>query len=234
MDDVSLHATSNLILAGLEPAELERLGSHLTYHNMALGEKIFESDETIEFLFFPNNSMVSIVGRTQQGHSAEIGVIGKEGVVGIDLLLGAPRTINHSMIQLANGGFRLPAAEALREFKLGGAFQAASLAFVHRLMIQVSQTAVCNALHMLEERLARWLLMCHERSRDDTLHLTQHFLSLMVGTTRASVTLAAITLQDLGYIEYSRGAITILDKPALIEFSCDCYRVVSRMNAENN
>jgi len=234
MDDVSIATTSNVILAGLDPGERERLRPHLTYHDMKLGEKIFDPDETIDFLFFPNHSMASVVGRTSQGNSAEIGVIGREGVVGVDLLLGAETVINPMMIQMANGGFRLPAAEALREFKLGGAFQAAILAFVHRLMIQVSQTAVCNALHMLEERLARWLLMCRDRSRNDTLHLTQQFLSLMVGTTRASVTLAAIALQDLGYIKYSRGTITILDKPALIEFSCDCYKVVSGLNAKND
>ena len=234
MDDVSLQTTSNWILAGLEPGEKERLGKHLTYHDMKLGEKLFDPDDPIDFLFFPNHSMASVVGRTPQGSSAEIGVIGREGVVGVDLLLGATRMINPSMIQMANGGFRLPAAEAVREFKLGGAFQAALLGFVHRLMIQVSQTAVCNALHTLEERLARWLLMCHDRSRDDTLHLTQHFLSLMVGTTRASVTLAAITLQDLGYIRYSRGSITIVDRPALIEFACDCYKVVSQVQPDNN
>lgn len=234
MDDVSLHTTSNLILLSLEPAEIERLSKHLTYRNMKLGDKLFDPDETIDFLFFPNHSMVSVVGRTEQGHSAEIGVIGKEGFLGADLLLGAKRMVNSSMIQIANGGFYLPAAEALREFKLGGAFQASTLAFVHRLMIQVSQTAVCNALHMLEERLARWLLMCHDRSRDDKMHLTQQFLSLMVGTTRASVTLAAITLQDLEYIKYSRGTITILDRPAIIDFACDCYKIVSEINPGSN
>ncbi len=174
--------------------------------------------------------MASVVGRTRQGQSAEIGVIGKEGVVGVDLVLGSSVMVNHVMVQLANGGFRLPAAEALREFKLAGSFQAELLHFAHRLMIQISQTAVCNALHGLEERLARWLLMCRDRSKDDTLNLTQEFLSFMVGTTRASVTLAAITIQDLGYIAYKRGSITIVDRAALIDFACDCYRVVRTIN----
>ena len=233
MNDVSIATTNNVILAGLEPDERQRLDKHLTYHHMKLGEKLFDPDESIDFLFFPDHSMASVVGRTRQGQSAEIGIIGKEGVVGVDLLLGATTITNAIMIQLANGGFRLPAAEALREFKLGGPFQAAILKFVHRLMIQVSQTAVCNALHGLEERLARWLLMCRDRSRDDTLHLTQEFLSFMVGTTRASVTLAAITLQELGYITYKRGSITIIDRQSLMEFACDCYQV-QRVNAENN
>jgi CRP-like cAMP-binding protein len=233
MNDVSLGTASNMILAGLEPAERQRLEPHLTYHHMSLGEKLFDPGEPIDFLFFPDHSMASVVGRTRQGQSAEIGVIGKEGVVGVDLLLGATKITNPIMIQMANGGFRLPAAEALREFKLGGSFQAAILSFTHRLMIQVSQTAVCNALHGLEERLARWLLMCRDRSRDDTLNLTQEFLSFMVGTTRASVTLAAITLQELGYITYKRGSITVLDRQSLIEFACDCYRV-QRVNSENN
>jgi CRP-like cAMP-binding protein len=231
MNDISLGETSNAILAGLAPDERERLAEHFTYRHMKLGESLFEPDAPIEQLFFPDHSMASVVGRTRQGQSAEIGVIGREGVVGVDLLLGAATATNPIMIQMANGGFHLPADEAIREFKLGGPFQAAILKFTHRLMIQVSQTAVCNALHGLEERLARWLLMCRDRSRDDNLHLTQEFLSFMVGTTRASVTLSAITLQDLGYIAYKRGSITIMDRTGLMEFACDCYRVQRSLNA---
>jgi CRP-like cAMP-binding protein len=234
VNDVSVDTTNNAILSGLEAGEKERLAAHLTYHNTTLGENLFLPNSTIDYLFFPNNSMISIVGNTRQGRSAEIGVIGKEGVVGVDLLLGAPTMINHVMIQLANGGYRLPAAEALREFKLCGSFHDSILMFVHRLMIQVSQTAVCNALHGLEERLAKWLLMCHDRANGDKLHLTQEFLSFMVGTTRASVTLSAITLQDLGYITYRRGSIEIIDRPSLVDFACDCYKVVRTTNAETN
>jgi len=234
MKDVTTGGTSNVLLNGLNEEERERLSPHLTYHQTTLGETLYQPNATIDYLFFPNNSMASVLGHTKQGSSAEIGIIGKEGVVGADLLLGADRMVNHVIVQLSDGGFRLPAAEAIREFSRCGPFHANVLHFVYRLMIQISQTAVCNALHGLEERLARWLLMSHDRSSDDTLHMTQEFLSFMVGTTRASVTLAAITLQDLGYISYKRGAITIVDRPSLIDFSCDCYRVVNSIIMPKN
>lgn len=226
MIDDRLSSTNNLILSGLDAGERERIAPHLVYHTVELGDHLFHSGDQIDYLFFPDHSMVSVVGRTPQGQSAEIGIIGKEGVAGIDLLLGIPTAPNDMVIQLADGGYHLLAAEALREFRLGGPFQTALLHFTQRLITQIGQTAVCNAIHAVEERLGRWLLMCRDRSKGDTFYLTQEFLSFMVGTTRASVTLAAITLQDLGLITYKRGSITISDRPGLIDFACDCYRIV--------
>jgi CRP-like cAMP-binding protein len=221
--DVKVH---NQILSALGAEEMERLKPHLRYSTVSNGEMLYRANEPIEFLYFPNYSMVSVVGSTAQGSSAEIGVIGYEGVAGVDALLGAGTAINNTMIQLPNGGYRLATGEGLREFHLGGSFQRHVLLFLHKLLTQVSQTAVCNRLHGLEERLARWLLMCSDRTQDDTLRLTQEFLALMVGTTRASVTLAAIDLQDLGFITYSRGKIKILDPDGMLDFSCDCCKIV--------
>ena len=234
MHDVSIETTSNAILSALGPEERERLAPHLQHHDTQLGEVFFEPGDPIDYVYFPENSMLSIVGRTIRGGSAEIGVIGREGVVGVNLLLGAPRAINAIMVQLTDGGFRLPAAEALKEFDRCGPFHKSTLKFVHYLMMQISQTAVCNVLHGLEERLAKWLLMCRDRSSGDTLHLTQEFLSLMLGSTRASVTLAAISLQDLGYISYKRGAIKVVDRQGMIDFACDCYKVVQIGIAQND
>lgn len=222
----TFETANNTILASLAPDERDRLRPHLAYKEVKLGEPIFGSGDTIEHVYFPNDSIASVIGTTRQGGTAEIGLIGREGIVGLDVLLGVRTIRNPVIIQLADGIFRLPADEALREFKRAGAFHDAVLKFTHSLLTQVSQTAVCNTLHRLDERLAKWLLMCRDRSPGDELRLTQEFLALMVGTTRSSVTIAAITLQDLGYIKYSRGVIRVIDRPALIDFACDCYRVV--------
>lgn len=222
----TLETANNTILASLAPDERDRLRPHIEFTRSKLGETIFNTGERIDYLYFPNNSIASVIGTTRQGGTAEIGLIGREGIVGLDLLLGARTIRNPVIIQLADGIFRLPADEALREFKRAGAFQDAVLKFTHSLLTQVSQTAVCNTLHRLDERLAKWLLMCRDRAPSDELRLTQEFLALMVGTTRSSVTIAAITLQDLGYIKYSRGLIRVIDRSALIDFACDCYRVV--------
>jgi CRP-like cAMP-binding protein len=171
--------------------------------------------------------MVSVIGSTADGQSTEIGVIGREGIVGIDLLLGARSAQNGHTVQIADGSLRMPAEAVMDEFRRGGAFQSSILSFVRKFLSQVSQTAVCNRLHPLEQRLARWLLMCADRSpTPESLMLTQEFLSIMAGATRTSVTLAAIALRSAGFINYSRGKITILDREGLEDFSCECYSVV--------
>lgn len=218
--------TENRILARLTPDESERLGPHLEYLSAPLGEMLLNAGDPIEHLFFPDGSMASVVGMTARGGSAEIGLIGREGVVGAEVLLGADRMANQVSIQMPDGGYRLPVEPAIREFERGGQFQCNVLRFFYRLLIQISQTAVCNALHSLEERVARWMLMCHDRSRDDKIRLTQEFLALMVGSTRPSVSLVAGALQDAGAINYSRGVIAITDRDELERFACDCYAVM--------
>lgn len=221
-------STRNQILARLTPDEERRLGPHLRYIDTELGELLLNAGDPIEYLFFPDGAMGSVVGVTARGGSAEIGLIGSEGVIGAEIFLGADRMANRVNIQMPDGGFKLPVDVALQEFEMGGPFQRNVLRYLYRMLVQVSQTAVCNALHGLEERLARWMLMCLDRSPDDKIRLTQEFLALMVGATRQSVSMVASTLQNAGVITYSRGVIRISDRAGLERFACDCYAVMRR------
>jgi CRP-like cAMP-binding protein len=170
--------------------------------------------------------MISVIAYTEGGQSAEVGLIGFEGVIGLDVLLGAEYATNEHVTQLAGAALVIPAAAAKKEFKQGNAFQDLVLRFTQRYIIQISQTALCNRMHSLEERLSRWILMSHDRSETDRLPLTHEFLSVMVGATRASVTRTAIAMQKHGYFAYSRGVITVLERKGLEAFTCDCYKAV--------
>jgi CRP-like cAMP-binding protein len=218
----------NHILSRLTPEEERRLGPHLKFIDTELGEMLLNAGDPIDNLFFPEGAMGSVVGVTAQGGSAEIGLIGWEGVIGAEIFLGADRMANRVNIQMPDGGYVLPADVALREFERGGPFQAGVLRFFYRFLTQISQTAVCNALHGLEQRLSRWLLMCLDRSPDDKIRLTQEFLSLMVGASRQSVSMVASMLQDAGVITYSRGVIRVVHRDGLERFACDCYAVMRR------
>jgi CRP-like cAMP-binding protein len=216
----------NRLLSRLETDEAERLRGHLTRKSFKLGDRMLRAGDPIEFMFFPETAMASAMGSTPHGEQAEIGVIGWEGAVGIARLFGAESLPHEVSIQMLGDGVLLPAAVAEREFARGGGFQRLLLRYYHELFIQVGQTAVCNVLHGMEQRLARWLMMCHDRSCDEKLRLTQEFLSMMVGVSRQSLSGAARLLQDLGYIKYSRGVIEIIDRDALERFACHCYQVV--------
>lgn len=170
--------------------------------------------------------MVSVVSNSAQGQTVEIGVIGREGMAGIDVLLGVDSTPNESMAQIPDGAFRVKTEIIRREFKRGGALHDLLLRYLHTLMMQISQSAACNRLHTIEERLARWLLMCQDCVELDDLALTQEFLGMMLGVRRAGVTGAALALQGDGYIDYKRGNITITDRQGLEEFGCECYGIV--------
>lgn len=217
----------NRILDALRPEERDRIERHLTKQDYALGDVVFRSEEKIDQLVFPIDCMGSVVGVTPTGMSAEIGLIGREGAIGSDVLIGGTESVNQVVIQIAGEVLVLPTAVAREEFARSGTFHDQILQCVYRLMVQVSQTAVCNRLHNLEQRLSRWLLMCHDRSDGDTIKMTQEFVAFMVGTNRTGVTKVASGLQERGLINYSRGAITILDKPALAEVACECYKVIA-------
>lgn len=221
-------ATRNLILNALPKAEYEHLLPHLEEVQLDLGQIIYRAEEPIEYVYFPNNSMISVIANTVSGQTAEVGVIGFEGIIGIDVFMGSNMTLNENIIQLADGALRIKTEIIQQEFKRAGVLHDQVLNFMRLLMIQISQTALCNRLHSAEERLARWLLLCHDRSASDDLHLTQEFLSIMLGANRATVTLSAITLQHIGYIKYVRGRIKIKDREGLEDFVCDCYHTVKR------
>ncbi len=172
--------------------------------------------------------MVSVVAMTADGQCVESGVIGREGMAGINVLMGVDSMPNENIIVLADGALRLSTATIRREFKRGGALQDLLLRFMHALMIQIGQTTLCNRLHSTDVRLSRWLLLCHDRSETNELKLTQEFLSIMLGSQRASVAMSAIALQSAGFIKYSRGNITITDREGLEDFTCACYQAVKQ------
>ena len=220
--------TKNFILNSLTEEEYQRLHPNLEPVQLALGDIIYRPDEPIKYVYFLDNSMISVVATTTDGQSAEVGVIGWEGMSGMDVLLGSDSTLNENIVQHSNSALRINTQAIREEFNRAGTLHNSLLSFTRLMMIQIGQTALCNRLHTIEERLARWLLLCRDRAETDKLQLTQEFLALMLGANRASVTLAAIALQSAGYIKYKRGHITITDGEGLEEFSCDCYKTVKR------
>jgi hypothetical protein len=167
--------------------------------------------------------MISVVAMSDAGQSAECGVIGWEGVGGFEALLGYPTALNRHLIQLGGDGHRGDVRVMQQHFAAGREFQKLILACVREKMVEMSQTALCNRVHVAEKRLAKWLLMCHDRSTSDEMRITQEFSALMLGTNRVSVTQAAQVLQERGLIRYSRGRLTILDRKDLEEYACECY-----------
>ena len=217
----------NRILAALPPEDYERLAPHLEPVALPFNQTIYRPHEPITHVYFPEDAMISIVATTAQGESVEVGVVGREGMTGSSALIGADSsTPNESMVQLANGGLRMRSEVVREEFRRGGALQDLLLRFMQAYTTQVGRSAACNRLHSVEERLARWLLMTHDRAASDELALTQDFLAMMLGCRRAGVTAAAITLQGDGMIRYGRGHITILDRAKLEDFTCECYGIV--------
>lgn len=225
---ISKQSIYNQLLKNLPNEEFERLLPDMEYISFELGQVLYQAEERIDYVYFPEHSMISIVANMVNGQSTEIGIIGYEGMTGLDVLMGANSTLNENMVQMQNGAFRVKTETIKKEFNHCGAFHDSVLIFARLFMLQVSQTAVCNRLHSVEERLARWLLMSRDRSATDDLHLTQEFIAIMLGTNRATVTISAIMLQDIGYIKYSRGHITITDREGLEDFTCDCYKIVRK------
>jgi CRP-like cAMP-binding protein len=216
--------TSNRILDALPSEEYERLD--LQQVNLTHGQNIYRIDDLIEQVIFPINAMISLVAQLSDGSSVEVGVIGYEGMAGLPTVLNDERALHEAMVQIPGVGMRASAQTIRDEFRRGGALQRLLLHGVQSLLLQLSQTAVCNSQHKLEQRLARWLLMSYDRCVCEELPLTQEFVSMMLGVRRAGVTQAALTLQTEGLIQYQRGHITIRDKEGLEAAACECYQVL--------
>ena len=214
-------------LLGALPEEVcARLRSDLEQLAFAPDEVIYEPDGWMEHVYFPTSAIVSLVYTMEDGATAEMGLIGSEGVVGIALFLGGDTTPNRAVVQVAGGVLRLKRQPLQEEFRRGGPFQLALLRYTQALLTQISQTAVCNRLHPIEQRLCRWLLMTRNRLPSDEILMTQEFIAYMLGVRREGVTLAAQHLQEAGLIRYHHGHITILDRKGLEAAACECYRVV--------
>jgi len=192
----------------------------------ALGDVVCEPGRRMDHIYFPTTAVVSTLYTTEDGATAEMGLAGNDGVVGVPLFLGADTTPNRAVAVVGGGAFKMTANALREEFALGGALQCLLLRYTQALITQISQTAVCNRLHAVEQRLCRWLLMCHDRVDTNTLQMTQEFISNMLGGRRETVTVAAGRLQDAGLIRYTRGHITILDRKGLEASVCECYSIV--------
>jgi CRP-like cAMP-binding protein len=228
MNDLAGSGEENHLLKGLPDDTIERLRPHLEWIDAPVEMKMYDPYEKITDIHFPINSLASIVATTASGQSTEIGVVGNEGAVGLDALMGVDRSPHKSMIQIAGPIYRIDATYVADEFKRGGIFQHRLLHFIQKLSVQVSQTTLCNRLHNIDDRLARWLLMCDDRIKGDGLQLTQEFIALMLGANRVTVTQSATKLQDTGCIKYGRGRIKVLDREGLERSACECYQVVRK------
>ncbi len=218
----------NHLLAALPAEDYARLLPALELIPMPLGWAICESGGQMTYLYFPTTSIVSLLYVMEDGASAEIAVTGNEGVIGISLFMGGDTTPSRAVVQSAGYGYRLKASVLKREFALGGALQLLALRFTQALITQMSQTAVCNRHHTVDQQLCRWLLMSMDRLPGNELSMTQELIANMLGVRREGVTEAAGKLQAKGLIHYSRGKITVLDRPKLEQRVCECYAVVKK------
>jgi len=218
----------NHLLAALPAEDYARLLPDLELLAMPLGSVIYESGSHLGFLYFPTTSIVSLLYVMESGASAEIAITGNEGLVGISLFMGGETTPSRAVVQSAGHGYRLKAGILKREFALGGQLQHLALRFTQALITQMAQTAVCNRHHAVDQQLCRWLLLSLDRLPGKELMMTQGLIANMLGVRREGVTEAAGKLQADGLIQYSRGHITVLDRPKLEKRVCECYAVVKR------
>jgi CRP-like cAMP-binding protein len=216
----------NKLLASLPQEDYERILPELRPVTFTLGEVVYESGARMGHIYFPTTAIVSLLYVTEGGSSAEMGVAGREGLVGVALFMGGGTTPNRAVVQSAGRAVRMRAQVLRGEFARGGAFQRLLLRYTQALLTQMSQTAVCNRLHAIEQQLCRRLLLSHDRLGSDELVMTQELIAGMLGVRREGVTAAAGRLQEDGLISYARGRIRILDRRGLEATVCECYKVV--------
>jgi len=222
----TVNTGKNRLLAALPSDEVERLLPNLQEISFSLGDVVYEFSGHLDYVYFPTTAIISLLYTMENGSTAEMGLTGNDGVVGIALFMGGGTMPNRAVVQSAGEAIRMKARELQAEFALGGDFQRLLLRYTQALITQISQTAVCNRLHSVEQQLCRWLLLSHDRLATDELVMTQELIADMLGVRREGVTVAAGHLQDIGAISYVRGRIQILDRQRLEDTACECYRVV--------
>jgi CRP-like cAMP-binding protein len=220
-------ALKNKLLGALPQTEFERVSAKLELVSLKLGEVLYESGDKLDYVYFPTTSIISLLYIMENGATAEIGVVGNDGVLGIALFMGGDNTPNRAVVQSAGHAVKMPARELKAEFTLGGVFHNLLLRYTQALITQISQTAVCNRLHPIEQQLSRWLLLSHDRLDSDELVMTHDLISNMLGVRREGVTVAAQKLASQALIRNDRGAITVLDRLGIERGVCECYKVVS-------
>ena len=218
----------NQLLASLPDAEWQRWLPQLELVDLPLGKVLYESGAPLAFVYFPINAIVSLLYVLENGSSAEIAVVGREGVVGISIFMGGGSTPSRAVVQSAGMGYRLRADTIKVEFAQSSSVMHLMLRYTQALITQMSQTAVCNRHHSLDQQLCRWLLLSLDRLPSNELVMTQELIANMLGVRREGVTEAALKLQGAGLIRYARGHISVLDRPGLEHRTCECYRVVKK------
>jgi CRP-like cAMP-binding protein len=225
----ALHDPSqNLLLAALPPPERERIYPHLQPVPMALGKVLYESGDVLRHVYFPTDSIISLLYVMADGASAEISVVGKEGLIGVALFMGGETTPSRAIVQSGGYAYRLMGQRLKDEFHRNGTMQLLLLRYTQALLTQMAQTAVCNRHHSVDQQLCRWLLLSLDRLPSNQLTMTQELIANMLGVRREGVTEAAGKLQKVGIIRYARGRITVLDRPRLEQMCCECYAVVKK------
>lgn len=217
----------NGLLSGLPIEDYQRLRPYLRPVSLDLREILFRPDDLLQQVYFPTTSIVSLLTDLSDGTGMEVGLVGREGMVGISAILGGGET-KLATVQAAGSALRVSAEVVKEEFRRGGALQIALLRYTHTLITQISQSVVCNVRHPVEGRLARWLLMYHDRLERDEFELTHEFMAAMLGVRRASISEVAVKLQERRLIIYERGRIKIVDRARLEQFACECYPVVKK------
>jgi len=226
--DVHPYPQQNQLLAALPAADMARWLAQLELVDMPLGDVLYESGGKLSHIYFPTTSIVSLLYVLADGASAEIAIVGREGLVGISLFMGGKSTPSRAVVQSAGQAYRLSAQVMLQDFNRGGPVLHLLLRYTQALITQMAQTAVCNRHHSLDQQLCRWLLLSLDRLDSNELKMTQELIANMLGVRRESVTEAAGHLQDAGLIRYHRGHISVLDRVGLERRTCECYAVVKR------
>jgi len=220
-------ALKNFLLAALSGDDFARLSPKLESRSFKLGEVLYESGEKMDHAYFPTTAIISLLYIMENGATAEIGVVGNDGVVGIALFMGGETTTSRAIVQSEGSVVRMKVKDLKAEFALGGRFQELLLRYSQALMTQISQTAVCNRLHSIEQQLCRWLLLSHDRLESDKLVMTHDLISNMLGVRREGITLAAQKLAAQKLIVNNRGTMTVVDRKGLELAVCECYQVVN-------
>jgi len=230
---VNGQVVANEALQAMTDPEWKLLARHLRYVELPDHLVLHKPHDALRFLYFPNSGLISLVVFMEDGRTVEAGVVGREGIVGLPGVMGFPRHPLQEIVQVSGNGFRV-AVQAFRKLAPRlPEFRQRATRYIMSLGLQVAQTAACNRLHDVEQRLARWLLMAQDRVKTESLFITHDFLATMLGTDRPSVSLAAGLLQKRKIIEYTRGAVKILSRKKLEGSACECYGVIRRFNSEN-
>ena len=228
MPQLTQATVRNRLLAALPSDDFRRLAGSLQPVNLELKQVLHAPGERVEVAYFPESGTVSMLAPLEGGELLEVGMIGREGMVGLPAILGTDTTATEAMVQMPGSAWRIRASALREAFEHSAALRALLLRYVQAYHTQVALAAACNARHAIEERLARWLLMAHDRAEGDELPLTQEFIAQMLGVRRAGVTVAAGSLQRAGLIRHRNGHITVLDRPGLEATACECYGTVQQ------